>query len=372
MGSKIFRDDFKGRVVSGTAIFFVASPLQALFAIEACVHFCISRPDVCIVKVGNVEEKENIQKILSQYQWGRIYYWSKVTFSRKSLEKVIEVLRAYWLKLKLEPYDHVFVGDFVFTTGAIIGCGSYTILGDGNKLLYQRELFDNTREVIGFPLTRSKSFNIWIERLLPRSAKDFLSSVLGLPVQQGVAFFSPFDLKEMDVQHEFKWCRARVNQATLEAKDKTVYFLGTYFSESVWGVLTSEEYYLWAIGRIVEHYRASGLDLVYIPSRHESDVKIQKIESAFGVGILRPGKIVELEFLERGIFPAHVASFYSTALINLPMIYSGCKVEAFKVDLSQFLTEWFEGCVTPIYDYYRVRMPVIEGVIDHFEPPHEL
>jgi len=346
------------------AIFFVASPLQALCAIEACEHYNLSKSDLCIVRINKARETENILKVSKLYSWGKIYFYKKLILKSKIIQKSLEVISAHLFFRKLDHYTHVFVGDFVFTTAAIIGRGKYTVLGDGNKLLYQRKNFEDSSKY--FPISRSEFLNRLATNTIPERMKTYLTRIFGLTYRIEVDFFSQFVLTGRDTVHKYKWCSARTKEKKLTFDQQNVYFLGTYFSEDTWGKISSENYYLWSICKIKEHFIKKGLEMVYVPSRHECKNKLTKIRSDIGVKIIEFQNIVELEFLNRGVYPAFIASFYSTALINVPIIYPKCQAEAFLVDIDQFTPSWFGPCVTPIYEYYKKRMPINKGIIDQY------
>ena len=68
--------------------------------------------------------------------------------------------------------------------------------------------------------------------------------------------------------------------------------------------------------KVVSYFYDRELNLIYVPHRHESEVKLRAISELPGVEVEKFTYPAEFEFLKRGIRPVHVASFFSTCLFH--------------------------------------------------------
>lgn len=94
-----------------------------------------------------------------------------------------------------------------------------------------------------------------------------------------------------------------------------VYIIGQPFVEL--GMLDRQEYF-----ENLKKLKLKYNDLVYIPSRKESKLKVDEIKNKLGYEITYPNLNIELFFIINNFLPKKVYSFTSTALIILKILFN--------------------------------------------------
>ena len=123
-----------------------------------------------------------------------------------------------------------------------------------------------------------------------------------------------------------------------------VYIIGQPFVEL--GMLGRQEYF-----ENLKKLKLKYNDLVYIPSRKESKLKIDEIKNKLGYKITYPKINIEMYFIINNFLPKKVYSFTSTALIILRILFSNHPLITINSIFIRNFTGRFKPSVTD--KYYR-------------------
>ncbi len=111
--------------------------------------------------------------------------------------------------------------------------------------------------------------------------------------------------------------------------DTNSYFIGQPFIELN---ICSKKQYFSSLFDISKKYK----NLIYIPSRKESDQNLNQISNSLAINIFRTETNIELFFIENKLIPKRVLGFNSTALLTLNKIFNSQKalteIIALKID----------------------------------------
>lgn len=111
--------------------------------------------------------------------------------------------------------------------------------------------------------------------------------------------------------------------------DTNTYFIGQPFVELN---ICSKKKYLSSLSEISKKHK----NIIYIPSRKESEQNLNHINSSLGINIFKTETNIELFFIENKLIPKKVLGFNSTALLTLNKIFNSQKplieLKAFRMD----------------------------------------
>jgi len=111
--------------------------------------------------------------------------------------------------------------------------------------------------------------------------------------------------------------------------DDDIYLVGQPFVEL--NMITNKDYEF-ILSKIKSKYNK----IVYIPSRKESDLNLEKIHKKFGFEILKTMTNIELYFIDNGLIPKKIIGFNSSALITLNNIFNSqenlINIISYKID----------------------------------------
>lgn len=295
-------------------LYIVRTPLQLINAIEAKEHFHCTHNILVIIQSKTDKTQQHLEKLLSLTHWDEILTIKTNTKQKKS--NFFQYVK-YIKHLKKERFNFIFTGEFatihqIFIANLnkkevfLIDDGTLTISVHANNL---------------HPNNRHRR---------PYSFRKLRYNIFGLKTHapDTVHLFTTFKLtphkKEKIVHNELNFFKKFLSTHTED--DNRLYFLGQSLVESG---MSSRDDYIKYIQSIINYYKRP---IIYIPHRAEtlSDEILSLQSDNFTIKEL--SKPVELEFLENYRYPRHIASFFSTALYNINMIFPSCQVDAIVLD----------------------------------------
>lgn len=328
-------------------IFIISSPFQILSAIEANNNH--SKGESLFVFFLGKNELQNsfILKIVDKFIEGQVVhvdYSDEVGF----LTAKIKLLKS----LKKKKFNNVFVGDYQEFSMQLFACNlnydKLYVLDDGTStLVLNNQLIDS--------ITHIRCNN---DKITGRNIIKWLLVVsYGLKLKRKVQvnWFTMFEFNPMNkaniIKHQFEYMRSarvEVNSADASASSKRVYFIGSNLVNA--GVVKSKENYLDLLTKIRSHYAT--YEFIYLPHRLEDKNVLKELVSNCNIELLQLDNIIELAFIENSIVPAHICSFYSTALYSLKLIYPLCNIDLVTLE-KELLNETYIEMVEDIEIYYK-------------------
>ncbi|HHB52383.1 MAG TPA: hypothetical protein ENK75_04990 [Saprospiraceae bacterium] len=148
-------------------------------------------------------------------------------------------------------------------------------------------------------------------------------------------FFTIFKLsscqKEQIINHSFNTIKKFFINSKTQDKDfsQSVFFLGQPLNK-VLSIKTNK--YLYYIDQIQDFYAHRKLKIIYITHRSEEKQVIEKIKKYKNLKVITLDIPIEIYILQNNIQIQHVASFFSSGLFTLKMLYPHSQVQAFKLN----------------------------------------
>ncbi len=332
-------------------LYIVESPLQLLNAIEAKEEFT-AKKNILIVKFSN-ERRNNyqIEKLLKESFWDRIYKIPYIYTTKTQIIYFCFLTRLLvWQKQK---FQKIFIGEFrsdeMWMLLNNVQHIETFLLDDGSVTIEVQKNYLKEIEKYNSEKSRSKRKYILYNFFF-----------LKAPKRKVIDLFTMFDLKphpgQKVIQNNFKALASKIINIDDHANSNTVFFIGSNIVER--GIV-NDKYFFECIEYIVNFYKANEKNIIYLPHRRENEKKLLTMKNQFGIEVLYPSDLIELYFLNKKIWPKHIASFYSTALYSLKKIYKCREVDVFKLDFTQ-LNKEFQSSIDSTYKFYKKYFRLIE------------
>lgn len=310
-------------------IFIISSPFQLISAIESRIGYFKEKSIFWLHLGGSDKENSFMKKIAAKHlDCEEVIFTPHKNSSYFLFQKILKIK---WLKRNF-PDARVFIGNIEEFSMKLCCCNlqpSETwLLDDGAKTIVNKDLFDQ-------PFSNIKCLELFnfsniIKFIL---VKFFL---LKTHCHANLNWFTIYNLNFKNqatvITHDFSSIRKKLlNNPQLEKKreasSKKIYFIGSNLINA--GVLQNKSDYFDILKNIKNHY--SNFSIHYIPHRFESVENVKYIEE-MGFSILNFDNIIEISLLERNIYPEVIASFFSTALYSLNILYPKSQVDFFEVE----------------------------------------
>lgn len=307
-------------------IYLVQSPLQVLSAFEARARFG-SADDIIFVMFSPNKKKNNqqLEMTLRATGWTRTYKFKPKT--RIPLYNLILKLRlySYIRQLARRGIERIFMGDFrsiwMNRARAISGAAETWLLDDGAVTPFVQKNYFN-EGIFWPPHKKNKS-----QKHLRAISNYFFRAdqVARTPIHLFSAFhvIPPETPGQRVLQHGYEHLRGLVNQK--QRANRQVFFFGSKLSEAE---LISHKLEVDSLINIAAWYQQQGASLVYIPHREDKARKLESLALA-GIEVRNLGLPAELYFALATEVPAHIATFCSSAINNLSVMYEFDSMRAF-------------------------------------------
>ena len=289
----------------GAAVFVIATPLQALNAIEARHHFKLAAEECQLVWFHSASEVNDRQTedILGRADWPRIHTISHSGASFRSWKQRFDEVNA--IARSVDSSGYLFLGDYADDMmrhfAHVVGRPKVVVLDDGcSTLLINRSRRDPTVPYDFMP----HSFGERGKHLIKTRGCGMNRSLF-----DELVFFTVYDL-DGDHRTEIVLNTYRHLRHLLPALplNEETHFLGTWLSESN---LMSEDVYLSYIERALNQLdRAS---VVYLPHRFETASKLARIRSELGIEVGESTMPIECRLCLAASLPKLIAGFLTSA-----------------------------------------------------------
>jgi hypothetical protein len=323
-----------------TDLYIMASPLQALNAIEARAVFPVANAIAVLVESVSSAGNAQLRSIVESENWKEI---RTITVRsgrfRKRYSNVADVLAS----LSRTVIDRMFIGfyDDIFVHFA--------------HSLAQNELFLLDDGVATISLNHARVHNS--NSVLPASAWKQLARRCILQVADGMRtgaidtlrYFTIYDRLGQDRRnliqtHSMERLRSR-RAMTSQSDEAWLLGLG---SERIF---KSQELYVSAIERIVRNWAPAPVR--YLPHRYESPGQVESIRCRTGAEILHAGMPVELYLIQSQSIPAAVCSLVSSALYTVGLLFPNIiRIVSYRMNFQE-IRKRYHGQFELIYRYYE-------------------
>lgn len=313
-------------------LFIIGSPFQLLSAISAKNKFNSKHNTLIVRYSSNDKNNDQLRRLIE------LEPWDKVIEIQKSLFNILYFL---WIIRKYSKstyyFEHLFVGDVripenLLALENINNNQSYLLDDGGVTITVQNVFFENLDKLnVGY-LSKFRLLRKQIYRIMR----------LNMYFVKQLDLFTCFELSprlgQKIVFNDFSYIRGKLNLKNSASDKNVIYFLGTSMVENRF---ISLDYYYKIMNQINIYYKKLNKKILYIPHRIESSKKLSVLTNE-NFELLRFDNPVELEFIYRNINPINVASFFSTALYTLKIIYNPVSVDAFMIDFNEISSKQIE------------------------------
>jgi len=303
-------------------LFVVQTPFQLFNAVEAKNRFHLNQKNILIIiHKGNYKNLDQIMKILDYDSgWTEVI---KIDFFTK-IQKLFYPINAKSIlnRLNTLKIDTIYVALYRNLAAHIVNSIKHNktvLFDDGNSILKTINFLNQKKEKKYFFLRK-----VFAILLLRKSDIYFIYNI---------KIFTLFDLSSFKnitneiIKNDFSYFKTKIKNLT---KEEDVFLIGSRMIKN--GI--SKETFESSLIYVVNYYRAINKRVYYVPHRYE-DNEYLKILSEKYLFILSPfSSIVEFEFISKGIDPTEVATFRSTAVDTLNLIYN-TNVKVFKIALDK-------------------------------------
>lgn len=310
-------------------LFVIGTPLQLINAIEAIKYFDLSNNILVLLNMSKTKNREQIDEIVKLYNWEKII---KVK-NGKGLNffKYFSLVR----DLKIYKYNKVFVAKLESISMAIVANvkkEKIFLLDDGAMTISIYEKYIQNSCKVAYKLKELKFFLLGLK----------------IKIKDKINLFTYYGLEPVDgnevVKNKMSYFKSKYKAAT-KGENDYIYFVGQPVND-----LMSKELHRSIIEKIIIKYNKK---MIYIPHRGESDVSLEHLKSIDNslFEIKNLGMPIELYFLKNHIYPNHVLSFFSTALVTIELIYDKCNIYYIKIPENRSNEKRFSSGLRQYYEH---------------------
>ena len=329
----------------GTAVFLIATPLQALNAIEARRHFKLAAEQCQLVWFHSASEANDRQTgdMLERADWARIRTISHDGGSFRSWKRRFDEVNA--VARSMERTGRLFMGDYAFDLmrhfAHAVDCRKVVVLDDGNSTL----LMNRSRRDPNIPYHfMPHSFGERVKHLIKTRTCGMNRSLF-----DELTFFTVYDLdgdhRTTIVPNTYQHLRGRLR---LASRSDETFLLGDALPDKN---LMSEDAYFGYLERALDHLEQSSV--VYMAHRFEKAAKLGKIESRFGIAVRQSTMPIECRLCLAASVPKLIAGFVTSALDTCRILCGDqIGIKSFYIDPADCVPA-IRGAVEEFYGHYE-------------------
>lgn len=303
-------------------LFIVRTPLQLFNAIEAKKRFHKKdgeEDNILFYQYQRQVDKELMENLIVASEWDEVIAYP-LSWSRR-------IFLAFYLKpimAKHNKIENCYVGAFNSIVNLFINTikpNKTIILDDGTKTLGIANNIargDVNRKENQLKTLRNKLFNLDRSYMYESS------------------FFTIYTLQSYQIENEIvlnDYREFKRGLASYEQED-VVYFIGTNLIEKI---LKSKDAFEKNLEKLLEYYQ--GKKLIYILHRYEDFKYLQKLAKKHAFEAVKFENILEVEIANAGFIPVEFATFGSSAIETLPLLFSQSSYRVFKLQAEDILAK---------------------------------
>lgn len=289
------------------SLFIVSSPFQAVCAVEAVYEYRIQNPVFIILLGSQSGQNSNTLKILHSNNFKNIYelFFSSFFDIFFRSNKYISNYR-----LNLDSYDIVFVGDYLnpvqrfFSTKFLLFKNKIIFLDDGNATI---EVFK-----WGNIPTKIRSLNLFIKTTLS-------DIVFLLKKKRPIEYFTIFNYQSSKFKIKINNLNYLKSKISVKSKNG-VYILGSnIYNKNLLSYYHYEMQFEEIINHVRDNYPAE--PIYYCYHRGEPTEFVELLTSKYNIQKYLSDFTIEIDMVQKNIYPEAIYSFGSTASYSLKIIY---------------------------------------------------
>ncbi|ABB43883.1 hypothetical protein Suden_0604 [Sulfurimonas denitrificans DSM 1251] len=302
-------------------LFVARSPLQVINAIEAVKHFKLTNNTLVLIYNRSTANTKQMRFLLSLLEWEEVIhiedgYGSKIL-------KYVNLIK----KLRKERFNYIFVGELGVSYKMIIANikkEKVFLMDDGTATIVYYNTF--------IKQDRYNKYNFKELR--------FLLFGLKIKIRDKINLFTYFDLAPVHgnevIKNNLAYFKRKYLSNAIKEND-IVYFIGQPAD-----IFMDIDVYKKDIEALIKKFNKK---IVYIPHRlevYKQQEAINSIESDL-FEVKKLDVPIELYFLQSDVYPMHIVSYYSTALVTLKFLFDMCINEYIIVPKNSINEKRYEG-----------------------------
>lgn len=330
-------------------VFLVQTPFQLFNAIEAKNRFHPNDKNILIIiHKGKQNNLDQINKILNYDQkWSEIIQIDFVSKIQRFFYPVF--IKNFIKKLNSLQINYIYVALYRNIAAHIINSVKHektVIYDDGNNIFKTIHFLDNNKK---------KSFQPFRKII---SILTFRK--IGIDFIYDSMIFTLFDIslfkniKNKIIKNDFSYFKTKIKNLK---KEEDVFFIGSRMIDN--GI--SREVFEESLEKVVKFYITRNKNVKYVPHRYENIEYLDRLSHKLNFILTPFSSIIEFEFIMKGIDPSEVATFRSTAVDTLQIIYNP-KVRIFRIGLDKIEKNKREE-FTLVYKNFENAKYEIESII---------
>lgn len=316
-------------------LFIARTPLQLFNCIEAKKRFHKDEENILLYLYQREIDKKQMQSLIESNEWFKIIEyplsWQRRIFSYFYIKKI---KKEYQNKIQ-----NCYLGVFNSIINSLVNsihAKELIVVDDGTKTLGLAKnimtMNVNNRGSI-FKALRNKILN---------TDRSFLYKA---------SFFSIYTLEKFSLKNRIilnDYLIFKKSLSVLPKKNK-VYFIGTNLNEKI---VKSDKIFESYLEKVLNYY--SDKELVYVLHRYENIEYIARLSEKYHFEYVKFDNILEVEIAKVGFIPTEFATFASSAIETLPLLYDGSKYKIFYIEADAIL-EHKQRPMKDLYDSFEKK-----------------
>ena len=324
-------------------LFIARTPLQLFNCIEARNRFHADEENTLFYLYQRDIDKKQMRNLIKEEEWHRIVAypldWKRRLFFPIFLRGIKRELRFKISHCYYGVYNSI-ISSFI----NYIAPKELIIVDDGVHTFEMAVLLESGK--IG-----RKGFLKDIRNFILSSDASFLYRS---------SFFTIYDLSRYNIGNKVIVNDYRVFHSAIKSlpKKEIVYFIGTNLNEKILKDISYFEEYM---KKIVEYYKEK--KLVYILHRYESPDFIGMLAEKCGFEYVIFDNPIEIDIAGAGFLPEEIATFGSSAVDTLSILYPDCRYKIFYLE-SRDIKEAKQDIFIKLYDAFEEKGYEVIHILD--------
>jgi hypothetical protein len=316
-------------------LFIAKTPLQLFNCIEARNRFHKSEKNVLFYQYQRNIDKIQIENLIKEEEWLEVIAYP--------LSPLHRIFFQYFLNKNILKYtnrvDSCYFGAYNSIISYFINKvkpKEFFIIDDGVKTIKISELIKDGK-------LDKKGLVRGIKDKLMNSSRAYIYNAKFFTIYDEVEIFLPNRV----IKNNYSAFKEHVSSIN---KENIIYFIGTNLLERS---IKTEEIFEQELKKVVLHYKKKNQKLIYILHRYEDIDYLNTLSKEYDFEAVKFDNIIEVELLKRGTVPMGVASFASTAVETIKMIY-GVDATIFELENSGIF-EKYQEVFFKLYNNFREK-----------------
>jgi len=284
-------------------LFIAKTPLQLFNCIEAKNRFHQDETNILFYQYQRNIDKLQIENMLNSNEWSEVIPYP--------LSPLKRLFFPFFLKKIIVNYhdqiDHCYFGAYNSIISYLINNLKplkFFIIDDGVKTIKISELIKDKK------LDKKGVFRSLRDKLM-NSSRNYIYNAKFFTIYDEIKIFVPKKV----IKNDYRAFKTHISNIE---KENIIYFIGTNLLERS---IRSKEIFESELEKVILYYQEKNQKIIYVLHRYEEIEYMEILSKKYGFESVKFDNIIEVELLKRGTIPMGVASFASTAVETIDMIY---------------------------------------------------